>query len=86
MVPYTVKNPKSISRRSGEPCSSNSVVNFEHVIGGRERTCQFYFYVACYLYVTESFLKIVLLCKVVTVLLVLQDNNAQQLSLLFLSS
>ena len=32
----------------------------------------------CYLYVTQYFLKIVLFCKVVTVLLVLQDNNAQQ--------
>ena len=48
------------------------------LIAGWERTCQFYFYLGCYLYVTESFLKIVLLWKVVTVLLVLQDNNAQQ--------
>ena len=49
----TAKNPKSQSRRSDvfivnfivnfTPCSSVSVVNFEHVIGGWERTCQFYF-------------------------------------------
>ena len=66
MLPYTVKNPKSQWRRSGDfavnfeniylpNCSSVSIVNFEQVIAGRERTCQFYFYVACYLYVTESF-------------------------------
>ena len=36
-------------------CSSVSIVNFQHVIAGWERTCQFYFYVPCYLYVTESF-------------------------------
>ena len=66
MLPYTVKNSKSQWRRSGDfavnfehiylpNCSSVSIVNFEQVIAGRERTCQFYFYVACYLYVTESF-------------------------------
>ena len=35
------------------PFSSVSIGNFEHVIGGWERT--FYFYFACYCYVTESF-------------------------------
>ena len=84
-MPYTVKNPKS-QWRSGvfiilylTPYSCVSIVNSEHEIAGWERFCQFYFFVACYLDVTESFLKIVLLCIVVNLLLVLQDNNAQQL-------
>ena len=66
MLPYAVKNSKSQWCRSGDfvvnfehiyltHCSSVSIVNFQHVIAGWERTCQFYFYVACYLYVTESF-------------------------------
>ena len=50
VVPHTIKNPKSQWRHSGV-----FIVNFEHVIAGWERTYQFYFYVACYLYVTESF-------------------------------
>ena len=66
MLPYTVKNSKSQWRCSGDfvvnlehiyltHCSSVSIVNFEHVIAGWERTGQFYFQAACYLYVTESF-------------------------------
>ena len=36
-------------------CSGVSIVNFEHVIAGWERASRFSFYVACYLYFTESF-------------------------------
>ena len=53
------------------PCSSIFVVNFEHVIAVWESPCQFYFDVACYLCIIKSFLKIILLRKFVTVLLVL---------------
>ena len=38
MVPYTTKNPKSQWRRS-----RIFIVDFEHIIGGWERTCQFIF-------------------------------------------
>ena len=73
VVPYTVKNPKSQCRRSGV-----FIVDFEYIQHlalvfllltltrnrGWERTCQFF--LCCLLslsYVTESFLKIILLCK-----------------------
>ena len=72
MVPYTVKHPKSQWRRCRvllltlnifNANSRVSIVNFEHEIGGWERTCQFYFYVACYLYITKSFKKLFCFAK-----------------------
>ena len=81
MVTYTVKNPKSQWHFGVRPCSSVSIVNFEHVIAGKELANFLFMLPVIFI---SFFEKLFLLCKVVTLLSVLQNFKLHVLLLLSL--